>query len=351
MELVNSMSNQMNDNHQKKNVIQFPKLKERLIEKGLESLKSKKFKEALTLLGQAEGLTDERDEIELGIVLCLLELGDLDEAKARCKRMLQQDIGDYFNVLQVYLTILIQLRQYKEVKETIEAVIEEDQIPSNYIESFYKLLDLSIKMTSDNEGDNYEILDNSNEDSLQERIEDILIRKNNYHEQAALVQSIKDYNLHKHLEVLSTFLQDENKHPIVKTIILQLLKEQHVQAELKIEKFGEVKIVIPSQLSDLLDEDYTKAVLDQLEDHLGNENPSLFEVTKELWLRLLFCLYPFTPKDDNPSIWAAALHLYGNELHGIEIENSVLEETYGVSLFELKHIIDTIQKIEEISYM
>jgi len=342
------MDNEKNDNKQG-NVIQFPKLKERLISKGLDALKNKKFKEALELLLQAQDLTEQHDEIDLGIVVCLLELGRLNEAKDRCKLMLHQDIGDYFNVLQVYLSILIQLGEYQEVIQTIEAVLEEDQFPPTYFENFIKLLELSRKMI-----DSGEIEPNNNiEEDAMEDLDSILhqtfIENNNHHEQAALIQQVKDRNMHKYVPIMAQFLQSPTKHPIIKTMVLQLLIDNNVSENISIEKFGETRSVIPANLRDISQDEYGGKVLAILENSLGQENPTLFEVTKELWLRYMFILFPFTPTDDQPMIWAAALHLYGSELHGIDIENEEIEAMYNTNIFQLKYAIDKIQMVEEIS--
>ena len=328
-------------------VIQFPKLRERLIEKGLSTLKEKNFKQALSLLLQAEELNEDHDEIELGIVICLLELGQLDEAKSRCKAMLQQDIGDYFNVLQVYLTILIQLGEYDDVRNTIEMVLEENQIPAQYLESFYNLLELSKKMidTQVEEPEHFH-----EEIDLEVQLHNVLIENSNSSEQIGLIQSLKERNIHKYIEIFKLFLQDETKHPIVKSLILQLLMENKVSEDVTVTKLGKSITRAPDQLEDLGDSNYSKSVLNLLDDKLGNENPTLYEVTKDLWLRYLFVLYPFTPTE-SPEIWAAGLHLYGYELHGIEIGNTELENTYNINLFQLKGIIDQIQQIEEISLL
>ena len=95
------------------NVIPFPNLKDRLLEKGMDALKGKNFQEALIMFSDAKKLDQDQAEIHLGIALCLMELGELEDAKKVCKKMLLEDIGHYFTVLQVYLTILIQLRQYE----------------------------------------------------------------------------------------------------------------------------------------------------------------------------------------------------------------------------------------------
>lgn len=70
------------------------------------------------------------------MAICFLEIGELEEARGICEKMLKEGQGHYFTVLQVYMTILIQLRQYDKVKETIEAVLEENKLPPKALNSF-----------------------------------------------------------------------------------------------------------------------------------------------------------------------------------------------------------------------
>lgn len=74
------------------------------------------------------------------MAICFLEIGELEEAKGICEKMLKEGQGHYFTVLQVYMTILIQLRQYDKVKETIEAVLEENKLPRKAPNSFTNCL-------------------------------------------------------------------------------------------------------------------------------------------------------------------------------------------------------------------
>ncbi|WP_449537162.1 tetratricopeptide repeat protein [Ferdinandcohnia sp. Marseille-Q9671] len=336
------MKKDTNRNKQEK-IIQFPKLKERLMEKGLDALTNKKFKEALSLLLQAQEMEEGNHEIELGIVICLFELGELEQAKENCLAMLKEDIGDYFHVLQIYVTILIQLGQYDEVKTTIEAVLDEDSVPPEYLDTLTQLLELSSRMLySDDVGEEVEI----SSEEIMEQLRTTLYNEDNIAKQIALVQSIKDLNVRKYLELLVPFLSMKEKHPIVKTIIMQLLVENKVDMEIEAEKFGEVVTVNPSELEDPSVSPITSRILSILEEKLENENPSLFETAKELWLRHLFVLYPFTLEEENPSMYAAALHLYSSELHGLDIENRTLEQYYGVSLFELKFTLEKLEKVE-----
>ena len=338
------MGNQSNE--KKAKIIQFPNLKERLLEKGLEAIQNKNFSKALDLLSQAKENEIQDPELEFGIVLCLFELGRLAEAKLACKKMLLEDVGDYYKVLQFYLTILIQLGEYNEVQSTLEAVFEEDRVPPQYAENLFNLLEFSRKFNKPIEEptDKYDLPDKI--DTIRKTL---LVGKDKT-AQLKVIQSLKDSNISKYMELVQTFLEDADKDLILKTMILQLLIDHSIDKEVNVEKMGKYIIVIPSKLRDISEEEYAIKVLDCLEDNLGNENPSLFEVVKEIWLRHLYVIYPFTPNDYESNVWSAALHMYGNELHGAIIENGEIENLYGVKEQKVNKALILIKKIEKISF-
>ncbi|WP_156177857.1 lipopolysaccharide assembly protein LapB [Bacillus sp. SA1-12] len=325
-------------------VIPFPNLKDRYIDKGMDLLKEKKYHEALTMFSEAKKLNEDKAELHLGMAICFMELGELTEAKDICKKMLLEDIGHYFTVLQIYLTILIQLREYQEVQSTIEAVLEENQLPAESAEHFYKLLEFSRKMTQNDA----EIIETDDDDEQPLYIEDIL---ENTNKQMAYIQSLRDRNISKHFSSLKMLLENPNSHPMIKSMVLHLMIENEIEREVTVYKFGETVSVIPAKLDDLSELPFTKKVLTILDDTLGNENPTLFEAVKELWIRHLYVLYPLLPKPTDANLWAAALHMVGYEMHGITLDPKEIKDLYNLSLPLLHEACKKIYQIEEISYM
>lgn len=329
------------------NVIPIPNLKERYLDMGTALLKNKKYQEALEMFSEAKKLNEDKAEIYLGMAICLMELGELVEAKEICKKMLLEDIGHYFTVLQIYLTILIQLREYLEVQATIEAVLEENHLPAESAEHFYKLLEFSRKMT---QNDMTFIEDDEMEDEAIQSfyLEDILEDPT---KQIDYIQSLRDRNLSKHFSALKILLENPTTHPMVKSMILHIMIENEVEKEVTVYKFGESITIIPAELEDISELPFTKKVLTVLDDTLGNENPTLFEAVKELWIRHLYVLFPFLPQPADANLWAAALHLVGYEMHGITIDTKEVQDSYEVSLRLLNEACKKIYQIEEISYM
>ncbi|MBS2969917.1 tetratricopeptide repeat protein [Metabacillus sp. KIGAM252] len=333
----------------KSKIIPFPNLKERLVDKGMEALKKKQFQDALEFFSEARNMDEDQAEIQLGIALCLMEMGELQEASKVCKKMLNEDIGHYFTVLQVYLTILIQLREYNEVQSTIEAVLEENQLPAESAEQFYRLLDFSRRMSGTEQEAGLE-----EEESFSYEPDDWTESEKfmaDPSRQIDYIQSIRDRNVAKHMPTLRSLLRHTHAHPVIKTMILQVLMEHEVEKSVTVEKFEDVLTVVPASLSDLSDTPFAKKVLILLDDQLGAENPALFEAVKELWIRHLFVMFPFLPKPADASLWAAALHKAGYEMHGIDIEEEEIGALYKIPSFQLADACSRIFQIEKMSYL
>lgn len=98
----------------KDNVIFFPGLEKKLTDLGLECLQLKKFDDAIDLLEEARVLDPENEDILIGLVMAYFEASAFKKAKELANIMLLKGIGDYFQMVDLYLTILIQLHEYPD---------------------------------------------------------------------------------------------------------------------------------------------------------------------------------------------------------------------------------------------
>ena len=130
----------------KDNLIFLPGLEKRLTDKGLESLQNKRYQEAITLLEEAREHDPENSDILIGLVLAYFEAGAYHKAKNMANEMLLKGIGDYFHMVDLYLTILIQLHEYHEIVTTIEALFDEKEIPPDRHDHFLTILQFSKRM-------------------------------------------------------------------------------------------------------------------------------------------------------------------------------------------------------------
>ncbi len=127
-------------------VIAFPGLKDRLFEKGVDALEEGDAHAACDLLSQAYELESLNPEISTALVLALYECKEYEEAQGICREMLLEGVGDYFETVDMYLMILIQLHEHQDVVDTLHALFDEKEVPFEKEEHFKKLLQFSEKM-------------------------------------------------------------------------------------------------------------------------------------------------------------------------------------------------------------
>lgn len=329
-----------NDKSNKNNIIRFPNLNGRLLEKGMDSLKSKKYDESLSCFEQLLHSDPMHAQGNLGLVLSLVELGRLHEAKKRCDRMLKEGIGEYYDVLQIYLSILVQLSEYITVVSVIEAVLEEQKIPADKAETFYQLLQFSRKVI-EQEGipevkrdPEPKVNENPDFHTLKE-----LLSSDRADSQWIAVQQLKRLGAEITVPLFESFLIDEKKHPAVKSLILQYLKENQINKIVKLEKYGQTDEVDIAELIELNEHPFYKEVRTLIQDELEQENPSLLDIALAVWKDYALALYPFSPQPENKLLWFEASVMAASILCGIEESMESEDE-------ELQHAVKLLVELE-----
>lgn len=328
------------------NIILFPDLEKRLMEKGMEKLQQKKYNEAIQLLSEAKNFDPENTDIHIGLVLANFESGNLREAKLLAKEMLKEGIGDYFKIVELYISILIQLNEFEEIVAVIEALLEEKEIPPEKFEHFSRILHLSKKMT---EGKKEKRVEEENSHSLQEAKKS-LFSSHDPKEQILKVAKLSKQNIRPFIEEIKSYFISEDGHPFLKTMLLNILKEQEYEKEVRVNKFGKSEYLIPAKLTDIREQNKMFEITDKLKDTLGNEDPVLFENIRMLIERHFFLMYPFDLGPTDPSVWAAAYHFIGLEYFGSSYSLDKLAEKYHIPAEEINKALIIIRDVEEISY-
>ena len=330
----------------KDNIIYFPGLDKRLTDKGLDSLEKKKFHEAIPLLEEARELDPENENILIGLVLAYFEAGAFKKAKVLANEMLLKGIGDYFQMVDLYLTVLIQLHEYQEIVTTIEVLLDEREIPPEKHDHFLTILQFSRRMA---EG-------RAQQDVEQEDEEDAEDSSLNLHstdtinEQMLIIANLADKNIRPYLDELTDYLKFEEGHPFLKTLILNLLKEQEIDRECIVEKFLIEKKVNPVRLLDVREQPKMLAVKACLAEHLESNNPGLYENALSMVERTFFICYPLELEPHSAEAWAAAFDMLAQEYLGMDPEISQIAENYRTETSEIEKARMQITTIEKISY-
>ncbi|WP_137743951.1 tetratricopeptide repeat protein [Robertmurraya siralis] len=328
----------------KGNVIQFPDLEKRLLDKGLEQLQQKNFTEAVKWFEEAKSLAPKDGDVYVGLVLAYYEAGVFEKAKQLAEDMLKEGIGEYFQTVDLYLMILVQLHEYEKIMTTIEVLQDEKEIPFEKQEHFSKLLAFCKRMIENkveqDERSQYADDENKNTNLLANKDPNQLV---------LAIAELAHKNVRQYITEVKQYLESEEGHPFLKTMLLNILQEQEYEKEIQVEKFGKVKLVVPSLLIPSTEMKQMKDVQKELF-HLENEDPVLYQHIMSLIERHLYLLYPFEWSPVAPVLWAAAYHLTGLRFNGVDAHIEDIAAQYQVVIEEVERAYFFIQKLEKISY-
>ncbi|OLS41500.1 tetratricopeptide repeat protein [Bacillus sp. MRMR6] len=326
------------------NVIFLPGLEKRLTDKGLESLHNKRFREAIHYLEEAKELDPENGEILVGLVLAYFEAGAFQKAKVLANDMLLKGIGDYYQMVDLYLTVLVQLHEYNEIALTIEALLEEKEIPPEKHDHFLTLLQFSKRMA-----ENSRVERDFDEEEPESKALNLFALKN-LNEQMLIVSNLAEKNIRPFMDEIKEYLVSDEGHPFLKTMLLSLLKEQEYDKRIMVKKFNLELNVVPTELSDFKTEPRLLEIEKLLEDRLESKDPVLFENIKGILERTFFISYPVDLEPERAEAWAAAYHLLAQEYFGIEPDFDLISEEYQASSEHIAQALAKIKELEEISY-
>lgn len=335
-----------NDQNKQDNVILFPDLDRRLMAKGLDLLQQKKYKEAIRLLEQALEFDSSNADVYTGLILANFESGRLNEARQFADEMLNKGIGDYFQVADLYIMILIQLNQFEEVITTIEVLLQEHKVPAEKFEHFTKMLHYCRKMA--NEKPAYKQEEQHPMEEQENELE--LLSSMDPNEQVLFAARLANENIRPYVNELKKLMEAEDGHPFQKTLFINILREQEYDKEIVLSKLGRTETVIPANLPELKDMESLREVIKLLSEVVENENPVLYESIKSLVERNYFIMYPFELEPKDSRVLAAAFHYIAGLYFGMEDTPGSTADLYGADYILVEKAINLIRRLEEISY-
>ena len=327
-------------------IVAFPNLGERLISKGMDELSNRNFRNAAKLFSQAREYDPDRDEVCMGLVVSLVELEHYEEARTLCKEMLNKGIGDYFQLINIYLMVLLQLNEHQEMVTTIELLFEENQIPFDKEEHFERMLQFSKRAIEEKKEES----DREAEHLQEELQKEALFEGKSDNELFQAITKLASANIRPFVPQIKKFLEQEEGHPFFKTLLLNILIDQEYGEEITIQKFSKSKMVIPHHLEPIKETSFYKEMVRMLEDGIGQKNPSLFAMVSSLMDRHSFLMYPFEPEIETIPEWVAAYHSLAEEYMAGNDVSEEMAEQYGVDSEAVREKVLHIKELEKISY-
>ncbi|WP_112181523.1 MULTISPECIES: hypothetical protein [Paraliobacillus] len=285
--------------HNDQKVVLFPKWKKDLESEAYQALREKRFHEALDGFNTLLSYQINNQEISVGKLTCLMELGMQEEAEELCESLLANKDANYFSYIHIYATLLFQASKYQEVSELLEDVIHE-KLPDPFRTQLETLYHLNERLREEQQEKQAMSTLKELEDAV-ERDDTVL--------QWHLVNHLHQSDLSAYLNLFEEILLNKIVHPVIKTSILGLLQAESIDQDINIEKFSKVMVINPSTYPFIMDHPFRNDIRKSLE-KLEQDNPTLFELADQLLYRYLYVRYPFiVDKSEADMMKKALVHL------------------------------------------
>lgn len=299
----------------KGNVVVFPGTLERLHRLGREAMEKDLHDKAIEHFEAILDINPEEISVLDLLAISLYETKEFERAKDYALLAMQKQSGDYIEILELYLSISIQLQQYEEVELTIQGLLEKDMIPSGSLQKFQYLRELNGRLT-----DRYIEETNFQEPSV--TIDDFLQMSPN--ERQEFLLSLQSQQLGPYISLLTEIVQHEDSIPIVKTYALLLLQKSGSKDSVSITKYHYETEAIPSRLVSIELDPFVNEV-QFLARSRFEKDPTASELAVNLILKYSVLLYPFHWSPYTAEEVADAYTSYTKQLlYGKEMEETSL---------------------------
>lgn len=270
-------------------VIIFPGMMDRLLNEAKYLAENNQYKEANELFEQAF-LLGEGDEVSLSIfAYSLYEEKNFERAKQVCEELLAIGPNMYFEVMELYLTICMQLRQFKQVEKIIESLFDEQLIPEHEAEKFERLKNLNAHI-AENQESHFQapIIEG---DELEEFTAAEFLEMS-AQQQMMRIHELTEKNIRPYSEELKAVIENESIQPFIKSLLLILLVEQEVNLDVTVSKFGQSKALNPVDFPLPTELPRYKEISEKIAEQLAQE-PSTLEFAMHLIDKHAIVLYPY----------------------------------------------------------
>lgn len=241
---VNRMKKKYKKAKHFENIVVFPGMTERLLEEGHRYAENYQYDLAVKSFDEALRYT-EGDEGTLSVyAYALYEIRAFDRAKLVCEELLAMGPTLYFEVMELYLTICMQLKNFEQATTLIAALLEEEAVPPEYIEKFERLKQLNSEI-AENRQTKWQV-DEQEIDGQNCQFNDF--KNRSIHQQITLLHELTHTNIRPLQTELVAMISDTDMHPFVQSLALLLLVEQQVDVTVTVNKLGEMRVVNPNDL-------------------------------------------------------------------------------------------------------
>ena len=276
-------------NNQNNKVVLFPGMVEKMVERAHEAAESSRYAEANELFEQVLDYK-EGDEYILSVYAhSLYEVKNFARAKEICEDLIKLQPEYYFEVMELYLTICMQMKEFQQVDKIIQTLFEQHIIPVEQQEKFQRIQRLNQKIVSNNQKLEQE---EQAKELLKEQIDIDQFLNLTSMEQLIRVQQFSEINIRPYKDFFKTIIETETVHPFIQSLLMILLVEQEVSIDISVKKFGLKKQINPAEYP-------LPTKLPQFEEiyrilaEKFDRNPTVWDMLQQVLSKHAIVAYPF----------------------------------------------------------
>lgn len=335
------------------NVILFPHLIERFLDMAMEARENGEFQKAREYLEHVLQFEKQHAPAMLGLIVTYYDLKMFREASDLAEYMLLHGLGEYSEVLQLYVVSLIQLEEYARVCEILAAVLSEDQLtPAKHkeLEEIYSTCTLLLEAMEQEQEEpiiraKVEERMQSDENFIKKLIEDL--DEGDFDRQLQVIEQLKYAKDPLVTGALRNYCIIPHVDPVLKTFALRALKFLDVKDQLLVYKFDQLLEVslddIPADEDGLCPEQ--RKVIELVSKHTYHEDPIFVSFVMQMWVEYLFSAFPLIPSLKHPASWSAALHFVVAQLLAQKPSLNDVAKKYGTTVTTLNKRLNEFNRV------
>ena len=296
-------------------------------------IKEGKYEEALSLL------KDKNDEKSIySRATCLYYLERYDELISFCDLYLENAGSHYYDLLLIEVDCLTKLNNIDKALDLLKEELRMPWIPMEYedkIQSSYDAL-LKVKNLKEvnesplnrlSDDDLYALLDKKSEYLLDKEVnKDFDINLS-----VECLNVMSKRNIRNFINNIQLFLENQNKVNDLKVILIELLKDQHVDHMFKYVNGRGVYFINPINSPDLFKNADLDAIINIVLDTFNLKDMSLLEYIKRLLVAYLVMVYPEPILKDEHRYIAGALYAVAHKDNNIELDLNEISEKLSLN--------------------
>lgn len=301
-----------------------------------ELISAGRYEDALSLI------KDSKDEHQMYLkIVCLHALKRYNEARIECEILKEYAEKNYYDVIAIYVSILIDMDSLDDAKQILEEELSMPYIPGKYEKIFNETYDELLKRGREN-SKSINMFDTLSDEDLSHE----LLISEDKEITFMLLEQLEQRNIRRLIPALEEFLKDRNKSRIFKTIILESLAAQNVNQDFElVDKEITIK-VNPNDCTPVMELDSIKNIVSFIEEEIHNQDVSFIQYCIEVLMSYVGNLYPINIKESEYKLVGTSIIIYVESLLGSNFNyGDKLIEKYSLDENMIDEKLEILEKI------